>query len=104
YQADDPLSLASFPTRRSSDLRYYNGFANEALWPLFHYMPTRFRFRHEDYDAYEAVNRIFAQKLVPLIKPGDAIWVHDYHLVPLARLLREHGVRAPRSEERRVGK
>src|SRR5690606_42131243 len=74
---------------------YYNGFANEALWPLFHYMPTRFRFRHEDYDAYEAVNRIFAQKLVPLIKPGDAIWVHDYHLVPLARLLREHGVRAP---------
>ena len=91
----DGVSYALLDLRRDQFQRYYNGFANEALWPLFHYMPTRFRFRHEDCEAYEAVNRVFAEKLVPLLEPGDSIWVHDYHLIPLARLLREHGVRAP---------
>lgn len=91
----DGVTYALMELRRDQFERYYNGFSNEALWPLFHYMPTRFRFRHEDRDAYEAVNRQFAQKLAPLLKPDDVIWVHDYHLVPLACRLRELGVRAP---------
>ncbi len=81
--------------RRESFELYYNGFANESLWPLFHYMPTRFRFRHEEREAYELVHRQFAQKLAALVKPNDIIWVHDYHLIPLACRLRELGVRVP---------
>src|SRR6185503_4876615 len=46
-------------------------------------------------EAYENVNRTFAQKLAPLLKPDDVIWVHDYHLIPLGRRLRELGVRQP---------
>ncbi len=91
----DGVTYALIDLRRDQFERYYNGFSNEALWPLFHYMPTRFRFRHEDFEAYEAVNRQFAQKLVPLLKNDDVIWVHDYHLIPLARALRELGVRVP---------
>ena len=41
------------------------------------------------------VNRTFAQKLVPLLEPRDVIWVHDYHLIPLGRRLRELGVKRP---------
>ncbi len=91
----DGVTYALLDLKRDLFERYYNGFSNESLWPLFHYMPTKFRFRHEEQEAYDAVNRQFAQKLVPLLKPDDVIWVHDYHLIPLACRLRELGVRAP---------
>jgi trehalose 6-phosphate synthase len=81
--------------RREQFHRYYNGFSNDALWPLFHYMPSKFRFRPEEREAYEEVNRQFAQKLLPLLETDDCIWVHDYHLIPLGCRLRELGVRAP---------
>jgi trehalose 6-phosphate synthase len=73
----------------------YNGYANEVLWPLFHYFQRSVRYAVEQRDAYESVNRTFAQKLAPLITPDDVIWVHDYHLIPLGRRLRELGVRRP---------
>ncbi len=65
------------------------------LWPLFHYFQRSMRYAVEQRDAYENVNRTFAQKLAPLITPDDVIWVHDYHLIPLGRRLRELGVRRP---------
>jgi trehalose 6-phosphate synthase len=74
---------------------YYNGFANEVLWPLFHYFLKGMRYSAEQQEAYESVNRTFAQKLLPLIQERDLIWVHDYHLIPLGRRLRELGVRRP---------
>ncbi|NJO12389.1 MAG: hypothetical protein HC872_01740 [Gammaproteobacteria bacterium] len=74
---------------------YYNGYANRTLWPLFHYMPGKFRFRTDERDAYEEINRQFARKLLPLLRADDLIWVHDYHLIPLGARLRELGVRSP---------
>lgn len=88
----DGVTFALIELRRSEFERYYNGFSNESLWPLFHYMPTRFRFKHEELEAYQQVNRQFAQQLLALLGPDDVIWVHDYHLIPLARYLRELGV------------
>ena len=74
---------------------YYNGYSNEVLWPLFHYFLKGMRYSAQQRDAYEKVNRSFARRLVPLLQTGDSIWVHDYHLIPLARFLRELGVRVP---------
>lgn len=91
----DGVTYASLELRREEFQRYYNGFSNDALWPLFHYMPSKFRFRPEERDAYESVNRQFAHRLLPLLRPDDIIWVHDYHLIPLACRLRELGVRSP---------
>ncbi|MGH8188610.1 MAG: alpha,alpha-trehalose-phosphate synthase (UDP-forming) [Steroidobacteraceae bacterium] len=91
----DGVRYAAIELRRDEFQRYYNGFSNGALWPLFHYMPSKFRFRPEEREAYENVNRQFARQLHPLLEPTDLIWVHDYHLVPLACRLRELGVRAP---------
>jgi trehalose 6-phosphate synthase len=91
----DGVTYAALELQREEFHRYYNGFSNDALWPLFHYMPSRFRFRAEERDAYESINRQFARRLAPLLQPDDIIWVHDYHLIPLACRLRELGVRTP---------
>jgi trehalose 6-phosphate synthase len=58
-------------------------------------MPGKFRYRSDERDAYEEINRQFARKLLPLLRTDDLIWVHDYHLIPLGARLRELGVRSP---------
>src|SRR5678815_1480300 len=91
----DGVTYATIDLRKDEFELYYNGYANEVLWPLFHYFQRSVRYASEQREAYENVNRTFAQKLAPLLKPDDVIWVHDYHLIPLGRRLRELGVRQP---------
>ena len=91
----DGVTYATIELRQRDFDLYYNGYANEVLWPLFHYFLKGMRYRLEQQDAYEDVNRQFAQKLMPLLEDRDVIWVHDYHLIPLGRRLREAGVRQP---------
>jgi trehalose 6-phosphate synthase len=74
---------------------YYVGFANGALWPLLHFRLGLMHFRREDWECYLTVNRSFADSLTTVLQPGDTVWAHDYHLVPLGRLLRERGFRGP---------
>lgn len=68
--------------------RYYDGLSNSLLWPLFHYFPSYAVFHEEDFEAYLKINRMFADRLLAEVKPGDVIWIHDYHLLPLAAMLR----------------
>lgn len=72
---------------------HYTGFSNRVIWPLFHDRLGLVQFRREDYDTYQAVNQLFARKLIGFLQPGDVIWIHDYHLIPLAATLRSMGVR-----------
>ena len=72
--------------------RFYVGFANSCLWPLLHFQPGLLHFRREDYQGYLEVNRAFAKALARLLQPDDVVWIHDYHLIPLGRFLREQGV------------
>jgi trehalose 6-phosphate synthase len=72
---------------------YYNGFSNAALWPLFHYRLDLTDFHRAYYRGYRRVNARFARILRDLLRPDDLIWVHDYHLIPLAEELRHLGVR-----------
>jgi trehalose 6-phosphate synthase len=91
----DGVTYATIDLKKDEFELYYNGYANEVLWPLFHYFQRSVRYAAEQREAYENVNRTFAQKLAPLLQPDDVIWVHDYHLIPLGRRLRELGVRQP---------
>jgi trehalose 6-phosphate synthase len=74
---------------------YYNGFSNNSLWPLFHFLLGFFSYNRNEYEAYRRVNQLFARRLLPLLKPDDMIWIHDYHLIPLAEELRRADVRQP---------
>ncbi len=79
--------------RREFEL-YYDGFCNSTLWPLHHYFPGAFRYDAGEFEAYLAINRMFAAALTRFIEPGDTIWIHDYQLMPLAAMLRAQGVQA----------
>jgi len=74
---------------------YYSGFANRALWPIMHYRIGLSEFSRADYAGYQRVNHTFAHALAQLLRPDDFIWVHDYHLMPLASELRALGVTNP---------
>ncbi len=69
--------------------KYYNGFCNATLWPLFHYFPSFVIYDKEFFEMYETVNRQFADKLMEIYQPGDTIWVHDYQLFLLPAMIRE---------------
>ncbi len=75
--------------------RYYNAFSNGVLWPLLHTMPELMQYDRRDARVYREVNARMAAALQPLLRAGDLIWVHDYHLMPLAAALRARGVRNP---------
>jgi trehalose 6-phosphate synthase/phosphatase len=68
---------------------FYHGFCNSTIWPLFHYFPTYAKFNQNDWAQYVKVNEVFRDSLLKVVQPDDTIWVHDYHLMLLPRLLRE---------------
>ena len=74
---------------------YYNGFSNATLWPLLHSLPEQMHFDRRSLQAYRAVNDRFADILLPMLRPDDTIWIHDYHLLELAAALRNRNVVSP---------
>jgi trehalose 6-phosphate synthase len=70
---------------------YYNGFANRVLWPILHYRLDLAEFARRDLSGYFRVNDHFATELEKIIEDDDLIWVHDYHLIPIADALRQRG-------------
>jgi len=89
------------PARACFDLpsmlreRFYGGFCNRALWPLFHEFPSRVQYSDADWKAYVQANELFAQHASQLVGPDATIWVHDYHLLLVAKMLRARGHRGP---------
>ena len=71
---------------------YYNGFSNRTLWPLLHFRLDLVDYDRETRVGYGRVNKLFADRLAPLLRDDDVVWIHDYHLIPLASLLRERGI------------
>lgn len=69
--------------------KFYEGYANQALWPLFHNFTSKLHFDTDSWEAYIAANHLFCDAVVAEFRPGDRIWVHDYHLMLLPNLLRE---------------
>lgn len=70
---------------------YYLGYSNRTLWPVLHYRVDLARFDDEEFEAYASVNRRFGRLLHQVARPGDAVWIHDYHLLLLGQELRNNG-------------
>ena len=92
-QHSGKVLLATIDLNRADHDSYYLGYSNQALWPAFHYRLDLADFATGFFEGYQRVNRLFARKLAPLLRPDDTIWVHDYHLIPLALELRAAGCR-----------
>jgi trehalose 6-phosphate synthase/phosphatase len=69
--------------------KFYNGFCNATIWPLFHYFPSIVEFEEETFQSYQEVNQIFAAKVLSILKPGDILWIHDYQLMQLPAIIRD---------------
>ena len=89
-----PIEAPSYMLRRiwlseEDERRYYNGFANEGLWPLAHTVHVRPRFRTEDWEIYRRVNERFAAAVADeLGGPDESVFIQDYHLALVADGLR----------------
>jgi trehalose 6-phosphate synthase/phosphatase len=80
--------LPIFAEKETYD-NYYNGFSNSVLWPLFHYFSSLAEYDENYFNAYVQINQLFAEKIVPILEPGDQVWIHDYQLMILPHLLRQ---------------
>jgi trehalose 6-phosphate synthase/phosphatase len=98
----DLLAQSSFETGYSygpvelteeERLLYYQGFANEIIWPLFHDLQSRCRFNPAYWRSYRSVQEKFADVVQEHVQDGDFLWIHDYHLMSLAQVLRRRGVK-----------
>ena len=69
--------------------QFYLGFCNKTIWPLFHYFPVLTVYEESMWQVYEQVNRHFCDVIVERIRPGDVVWVHDYHFMLLPAMLRQ---------------
>ncbi|HEY2918747.1 MAG TPA: bifunctional alpha,alpha-trehalose-phosphate synthase (UDP-forming)/trehalose-phosphatase [Candidatus Binatia bacterium] len=67
---------------------FYSGFCNKTIWPLFHYFPLYARYEPEYWAHYKKVNEAFGEAALEILKPGDLLWIHDYHLMLLPALIR----------------
>ena len=85
------LTYAVCDLSRRDIEQYYCGFANQALWPICHYRLDLAKLSECNAAAYFRVNEQFARQLHKLLRRDDIIWVHDYHLIPMARFLRQMG-------------
>ncbi len=90
--ASIPVSLSERDVQE-----YYLGFCNRTLWPLFHYFLAYTEYDAIFWEAYRRVNAAYLERLAEVAEPGDSIWVHDYQLLLLPRLIKE------RLPEARVG-
>jgi trehalose 6-phosphate synthase len=85
----DGVELVSVPISAREIERYYEGFSNDGLWPLYHDALRESTYSSEQWEAYEQVNRRFADQLASSTPDGAMVWVHDYQLQLVPRMLRE---------------
>jgi trehalose 6-phosphate synthase len=84
--------LATIKLSQVDHRGYYLGYANSVLWPVFHNRLDVAEFESGFFETYIDVNRRLAAVLEPMLRPDDIVWVHDYHLIPLAAELRHRGI------------
>jgi trehalose 6-phosphate synthase/phosphatase len=81
-----------YPVHLNADLvrTFYEGYANDTLWPLFHYFQQSAQYREEYWSAYKTANEYYAKAVYKFADPATTVWAHDYHFLLLPALLRKH--------------
>lgn len=90
HLSDLDFNIQPLFTDKNTYSDFYNGFSNSVVWPLFHYFPTLAQYRNNYFDAYIQINKKFCDLITPMLRPGDIVWIHDYQLMLLPQLLRQH--------------
>ena len=75
--------------------QFYLGFCNATIWPLFHYFPSFTVYQANFWEQYKHVNEVFCETLLDVVRQGDLVWIHDYHLMLLPRMLKARAPHLP---------
>lgn len=86
---DDSYDMLPVPLTDTEVNRYYHGFSNRTLWPLFHSFPGFASFHRQDYLTYEKVNRKFAEATIEAAGRESLVWIQDYHLLLAPQMIRD---------------
>ncbi|MDA3868207.1 MAG: bifunctional alpha,alpha-trehalose-phosphate synthase (UDP-forming)/trehalose-phosphatase [Salinivirgaceae bacterium] len=89
HEASSKEGCVNVPLTAEDMEGYYYGFSNKTIWPLFHYFTEYAEYRNEYWEKYQEVNQKFANVVAEHIEPGDKVWVHDYQLLLLPKLIKE---------------
>ena len=87
------IKVATLDLPKSDFDGFYAGFSNNVLWPLFHFRIDLVRYARAQYEAYRRINTLMARNVAELVRPEDRLWIHDYHLIPMAEELRGLGLK-----------
>jgi trehalose 6-phosphate synthase/phosphatase len=68
---------------------FYDGFCNKTIWPLFHYFNNKAEYDIDMWEAYKSINKKFFDAVAPIIASGDTVWVHDYQLMLVPKMIKE---------------
>ncbi|MCB1352451.1 MAG: trehalose-6-phosphate synthase [Rhodobacteraceae bacterium] len=93
--AEDNVDFALADLTEAEYEGYYLGYANRALWPVFHYRVDLAHFDETEFATYEEVNRRFGRLLAQFTRPDDTVWVHDYHFLLMGQEMRTSGWEGP---------
>jgi trehalose 6-phosphate synthase/phosphatase len=83
-----PFDLVPVFVEDKLDEKYYGGFCNDMIWPLFHYFSSIANFDAAYFDAYQKAQAVFVEQVLKTIRPTDLVWIHDYHLMLLPEIIR----------------
>lgn len=93
YKVKLPYNIKQVKLTKNEIQHYYEGFCNTQIWPLFHSFILRYKLETKDWNYYKQVNQKYANQILEILRPNDRIWIHDYQLMLLPKLLREKGVK-----------
>jgi trehalose 6-phosphate synthase len=93
--AEDNVDFALADLTQAEYDGYYLGYANRALWPVFHYRVDLAHFDEQEFATYEEVNRRFGRLLAQFTRPDDIVWLHDYHFLLMGHEMRQSGWEGP---------
>ncbi len=87
-EVKETFELSSVRIPESVNEKFYGGFCNDLIWPLFHYFPSMAVFGRGYFESYKKANELFYKELRKIIRPGDFVWIHDYQLFLLPAMVR----------------
>jgi trehalose 6-phosphate synthase len=93
YETSEPVTRAQFDYPPTWRQKFYAGFCNQSLWPLFHGFASRTRYLDEEWQCYVDANRAFARLILEAGGEAAKVWVQDFHLLLVGRELRRAGHR-----------
>ncbi len=89
YSRNSDFDLIPVDITEDEIAKFYRGFSNKSIWPLFHDLLGQFSFKPDEYEVYKNVNKKYAKKIADNIRATDSIWIHDYQLMLVGRYLRD---------------